>query len=121
MPSGLIQQQERMLARRDLCGDFGQMQTHRLAVAVGQDQSGAFSVAGTDGAEDVGRSGALIGGSRGSCSAQGPAPRDLVLLADARLVREPDFEGVSCEALFVGDLRQARWELFLKASMAPSR
>jgi hypothetical protein len=40
-------------------------------------------------------------------AALGPAARDLVLLADARLVREPDLYGVALDAFFAPDLRQA--------------
>jgi len=41
----------------------------------------------------------------GAC-AFGPTSRDLVLLADARLVREPDFYG-GLDAFFAPDLRRA--------------
>jgi hypothetical protein len=40
-------------------------------------------------------------------AALGPPAGDLVLLADARLVREPDLYGVGLDAFFAPDLRQA--------------
>jgi hypothetical protein len=40
-------------------------------------------------------------------AALGPAARDLVLLADARLVCKPDFYGGGLDAFFMPDLRQA--------------
>jgi len=40
-------------------------------------------------------------------AALGPPSGDLVLLADARLVREPDLYGVGLDAFFAPDLRQA--------------
>jgi hypothetical protein len=53
-------------------------------------------------------------------AALGPATRDLVLLADARLVGKPDLYGVGLDAFFVPDLRQALGQTFLKSSMAPA-
>jgi hypothetical protein len=43
----------------------------------------------------------------GARAALGPTSRNLVLLADARLVREPDLYGVGLDAFFAPDLRQA--------------
>ena len=62
MPAGLIKEQRGMRAGRDLHGDFGEVQIHRLGVAMGQDESCALAVLRTDGAENIGRGGALIGG-----------------------------------------------------------
>ena len=80
-----------MLSRRDLCRDFDQVQVHRLGVAGWQDQRCAFALLGADCAEDIGRSSSLIVGGRWARATLGPSPRDLVLLADARLIRKPDF------------------------------
>jgi hypothetical protein len=66
------------------------VQVHRLDIADGKDKPCAFAFFGADGAEDVGRGGALIVRGRGPCAALGPAPRDLVLLADAGFIGEPD-------------------------------
>ena len=66
------------------------MQVHRLGVAGGQDERGSLALAGADRPEDVGGSGALIVRRRGPRAASCPAPGDLVLLADAGLVPEPD-------------------------------
>ena len=49
-----------MRARRDLGGDFGEMQVHRFGVASGQDEGCAFAVLGADRAEDISRGGSLI-------------------------------------------------------------
>ena len=108
-----------MLAGRDLGRDLGQVQGHRLGVAAGQDERGTLAVVRADGPEDIGRGGALIVRSGGPCPASGPAPRDLVLLADPGLVGEPEFYVVEVDALLARDLRQAGWEVFLKASIAP--
>ena len=96
-----------MFAGGNGLADFLKMQVHRLRVAHGQNESSALALVGTDRAEDVGRGGALIARGRRPRSPLGPAARDLVLLADARLVREPDLYGVGLDALFAPDLRQA--------------
>jgi hypothetical protein len=38
MPAGLIDEKRRVCARRDLSGDFGQVQVHRLRIASGHDE-----------------------------------------------------------------------------------
>ncbi len=90
MPSRPIDEERGVRAGRDFCGDFGQVQVHRLDVADGENKARAFAFPWADGAEDVGRGGALIVRGRGPCAAFGPAPRDFVLLPDARFIGEPD-------------------------------
>src|SRR3546814_8970323 len=51
MPSGLIEQQNGMCARRDVEGDLLEVHAHRLAVAAGHDDAGGFTFGGTDRAE----------------------------------------------------------------------
>ncbi len=109
-----------MGARRDLCCDFGEVQAHRLGVAMGQNECGALAVLWADGAENIGRGGALIGGCRRPRSTFRPAPGDLVLLADTRLVGEPDLYALWRDVFFAGDFVQALGEAFLKSSIAPS-
>src|SRR5215211_4111702 len=84
------------------------------------DQGSSLARAGADGAEDVSRGRALIVWCRGPRAPPGPPPRDLVLLADACLVREPDLYPVRSDALLPRDLGQAHREAFLKSSTAPS-
>ena len=109
-----------MCARCDLRGDIGQLQVHRLGVAPGHDERGALPVLGTDRAEDIGGGGSLISGSTWTGAALGPTPGDLVLLADAGLVGEPDLYRAGFDAPFAPDLVQARGKAFLKSSIAPS-
>ena len=120
VPAGLIDQEHGVGARRDGLGDLDEMQVHRLGIAGGQDQGSALALLRADGAEDVGRGGALIAGSARACAALGPSARDLVLLADARLVLEPNLYGLDIDRLFVRDFVQARGEVFLKSSIAPA-
>jgi hypothetical protein len=96
------------------------MQIHSVGIATGEDEAGGLSGSGADGAEDVGRAGALIAWRCGPAAAPGPAAGDLVLLADTCFIREPDFDCVSSDALFARDRIQFLWELFLKSSIAPA-
>ena len=108
-----------MGARRHGLGDFGQMQRHGGGGASGQDERGALALGGADGAEDVGRAGALVARRRGTRAAAGPSAGDLVLLSDPRLVLEPEFYGLA-RSLARRDLRQVRGEVFLNAEAASS-
>jgi hypothetical protein len=120
MPSGLINEDGGVCVRRDLRGDLGEMQIHRLGVATRHDERRAFALLRTDRAENVGRGGSLIARGAGARAAPGPTSRDLVLLADARLVGEPDFYRARIDALLAPDLFQARAKAFLKSSIALS-
>ena len=101
-------------------GDLREVQVHRLGVACGQDQGCALALFRADGTEDVGGSGALVAGRTWARAALRPAAGDLVLLADTSLVLKPNFYLADVDRFFARDLIQARWELFLKSSMAPS-
>jgi hypothetical protein len=94
------------------------VQVHRVGIAERQDKAGGLAFLWADRSEDVGRSGALIVRCRGSRSALGPSPRDLVLLPDTGLVLEPDFyRRAAWEGRF--DLVQLGSKApFLKASIA---
>jgi hypothetical protein len=120
MPTGLIEQQRSMPARRNLFCDFSKMQVHRLSVAGGQNKRRALAVAWADGAKDIGRGSALIARRRGAGAAPCPTAGDLVLLADARLVGKPDFYVVGIDAFLLRDGRQLRGKTFLKSSIAAS-
>jgi hypothetical protein len=120
VPAGLIGQEHGVSAGRDGRGDCDEMQVHRLGVAGGQDQAGALALLGADGTEDVGRGGALIARSAGAGPALGPPTRDLVLLADARLVLEPNLYGPDIDGLLACNFVQACGEAFLKSSIAPA-
>ena len=96
------------------------MQVHRLGIAGRQDQSRALALFRADGTEDIGRCGPLIPRSARASAALRPPAGDLVLLADPSLVLEPNLYRVAIDRLFARDFIQARGELFLKSSMAPS-
>src|SRR5271167_4912588 len=103
MPARLIDKKGCVCAWRDLGGDFGEMEGHRLGVAPRHDERRALAVLATGRAEDVGRGGSLVFRRARTRSAPGPAARDLVLLADARLVRVPDLYRLGSDASFARD------------------
>ena len=117
MPSGLVEHQHGLRSRRHRPGDLGQVQAHRRAVAARQDKSCPLALLGTDGTEDIGRSGALIARGGGPGSSSRPAPCDLVLLPDAGLVGKPHLYRTACR-IALGDLCQACGKAFLKAAGA---
>jgi hypothetical protein len=119
MPSGLIDEDGGVCARRDLPGDLGQVKV-RLGVATRHDEGCAFAFLRTDRAENVGRGGPLVAGGAWARAALGPTAGDLVLLPDPRLVGEPEFYRAGVDALLAPDLFQARGEAFLKSSIAPA-
>ena len=120
MPSGLIDEEDGVGSWCDRLGNFGQMQVHGFGVAGGQDQSGALALFRADGTEDVGRCGSLIPRSARASAALGPPAGDLVLLTNARFIGEPNLYFPDIDRFFACDFIQARWELFLKFSIAPS-
>lgn len=54
MPACLIEEDDGMGVWRDQRSDFVEMRLHRMRVAPGHNQSGAFALLGTDCAKDVG-------------------------------------------------------------------
>ena len=119
MLSRLVHQQRRMPPRCDRRRDRFQMQRHAFGVAPGQDERGAFALLGTDRAKDVGRRCPLVLRRRRTRTSFGPTSCNLVFLADARLVGEPDLYAVGLDVLLAPGCVQARRETSLKASTAP--
>ncbi len=69
-----------------------------------------------NGAENIGRGRSLIARRRWPCATLRPTPRDLILLANASLVAEPDVYRLAARLL--GDSRYNGREVFLKAATA---
>src|SRR5215213_4178411 len=92
VPAGLIEQEDGMGARGDSLCDLGEVEVHGGSVAAGHDHGGGLTLPRADGAEEIGRPGALILGRGGPGAAPGPASGDAVLLAYARLVLPPEFQ-----------------------------
>lgn len=119
VPSGLIEQENRMRAWRDVEGDFLEMHAHRLAVAAGHYDASGFAFGGADRAKDPCRGAPLIAWSRRARAPLCPAPGELGLLPDPGFVLPPQLYGRSLgEAL--ADLRQTGGEAFLKMAMSSS-
>jgi hypothetical protein len=119
MPAGVVDKKGGVRAWRNLRCDFGEVEIHRLCIAAWHDERRALAVLGTDRAEDIAGGGSLISGSAWTSAALGPTPGDLVLLADARLVGEPDLYRAGLDAPFAPDRFQARGKAFLESSIAP--
>ena len=92
VPAGSVEQQDRMGALGDGAGDLVEVKLHRLRVGEGQGQRRARAASRTDRAEQVGALVALVGRLARPRSASRPLPHATVLLADARLVLEPDLD-----------------------------
>ncbi len=108
-----------MSAGAGLGCDFIEMPLHGLGIATGQDKGGANAAGGTDGAEDIGRLGALVLGCAGPGASFCPAPGNLVLLANPGFVLPPQlYCGVGGK--FGPDFRHSGGEVFLKSSTAYS-
>src|SRR4051812_28681244 len=90
MPAGLVHEDEGMRPGCDRLRNLLQVQGHALRGAAGQNQAGALARSGADRAEDVGRGGPLVLRGGWARAAFGPAPGDLVLLPNPRLIGEPD-------------------------------
>lgn len=119
VPAGLVEQEDGMGAGGDGPGDLDQVQAHALGGAARQNQAGALGLFRADGAVDVGRSGAPVLQGDGPGAALGPAPGDLVLLADPGLVLPPQLDlGPGRQP--VPDRLELRREAFLKSSIAVS-
>ena len=120
VPAGLVEQDDRVRTRCHIGGDLGEMKVHCLGVAGRQNQGCSLASSRADGAEDVGRGGALVARRTGACAAFGPTPRDLVLLADPRFILEPYLYPARIYAVLACDFVQAGGEVFLKPSIAPA-
>src|SRR5450756_2776402 len=99
MPSGLIDEEDGVGSWCDRLGDFREVQVHRFGIAEGQDQSHALALFRADGTEDVGRCGSLIPRSARASAALGPPAGDLVLLANAHFIPEPNLYFLKIECL----------------------
>jgi hypothetical protein len=119
VPTGLIEEQDAVGAMGDLGGDFLEMPLHGLTVAARQNQGSACAALWTNGSEDIGRLGSLVGGRSGPSSSRRPAAGDLVFLPYAGLILKPQlYRAARRESR--PDLCQLGRETFLKASAASS-
>ena len=111
-----IEQQDGVRALGDMAGYLIQVQLHGECVDIRQGQRRACSACGTNSAEEIGVFVALVGRLAWSRSTPGPLPDAAILLADARLVLEPDFDCRAGRQIGEMGVQSAR-EVFLKASI----
>jgi len=116
VPPRAIHEQYRVRPGGDVAADLVEMELHGVGVGQRQGERGAFCVSWADGAEEIGAFVALVGWLARPRTASGPLSDEAVLLADARLVLEPDFD--RCARRQIGKMGAQRTrEVFLKASM----
>src|SRR5215211_7535679 len=119
VPPSAVEQQDAMRPSRYGARDLVQVELHGFGVGVGQREGRAGAARRTDSPEQVGAVVALIGGLAGSRAAPGPLPHDPVLLADAGLVLEPDFDRFALRE--VGEMGPQRGrEVFLNSATTRS-
>jgi hypothetical protein len=120
VPARLIHEHDCVSTHRDSERYLGKMERHGFRVAEGQHQPCALAELRADRTKDVDRLRPLVLGRRRSRPTPRPAPRELVLLADAGFILEPYLYG--CAAWEGGfDLCQLGCEPpFLKASISNS-
>src|SRR3954471_22974926 len=99
------------------CATSARCRLHGLPIASGPHQGRALALSRAARPEDVDRTRRLIGRGAGPGAPSGPAPGDLVLLADTGLVLPPQLDrGALREAC--PDRLQGGRETFLKSSSA---
>ena len=106
-----------MRAGGDLGADFGQVRIHRLGADAGQDERGPDAAIRAHGAEQVGRTVALVAWRARPAALVGPDISQGALLPDPGLVLPPDFERLAAGVLRHGGTDQFG-EVFLCASSA---
>ena len=92
VPAGAVEEQDGVGAAGDGAADLAEMGLHGLGVGEGHGEGRADAARGADGAEQIGALVALVGRLPGPGAAPGPLADETVLLADARLVLEPDLD-----------------------------
>ena len=115
MIAGAIEDESGVCTRSDLTADLGEMQSHRFSIGGWKDEGRGSTALRTNGAKDVGPFVPLVAGCTRPRSALGPNAGQGPLLADARFILEPDFDGLVFGV--IGELRRDRGgEVFLNAS-----
>jgi len=92
VPAGAVEQHDGVGAGRDGAADLGQVQREGAGVGGGQHQRGGGGARRADGAEEVSPVEALVARCPRPAAALGPDAGEGPLLADPRLVLEPDLE-----------------------------
>jgi hypothetical protein len=117
--AGAVEDECSMGVRIDLAADFGKKHGHGFGIGRRQDESSGGTPLRTDGPENIGPFVTPVAGCAWPCSPLRPDPRQRALLADARLILEPDFDWLALGMVweFVGN---RRGKVFLNVSCAAS-
>ena len=117
MPACAVEHEHGVGAGRDADGYLGEVVVHRAGVGEGHDQACGHAALRADRAENIGPLVAGVAGRARPRAALRPDPGERALLADPRLILEPDLERFAPCSL--GDRRGYRLgKVFLKASWA---
>ena len=119
VPSGAVEQQNRMRAPGHRSGDLVEMGLHGVGVGEGHGEGCADAPCRADRSKEIGAFVALVGGLARPRSAPGPLPDKAVLLADAGLILEPEFDRPALRDMGEMGLQRHR-EVFLNASITRS-
>jgi hypothetical protein len=92
MPSGAIEQHNSVCAFGDVARNLVEVKLHGECIGDGQCERCTFAAHWADRAEEIGALVALVGRLARSRSALRPLADEAVLLTDAGLVLEPDFD-----------------------------
>jgi hypothetical protein len=114
VPPSPVEKHHSVCAFGDAARDFVEVELHHVGVGIGKRQGRSDASRGADRAEQIGVVITLVGGLPWPCSPRGPLPSLTVLLADAGLVLEPDFDRRRLGQAVEKSLRATR-EVSLKA------
>src|SRR4051794_15386949 len=117
MPAGAVEDDDGMSAGSDAAADLVEMTLHGVGIGERQDERGPGAPRGADGTEDVDPGVATVARRAGPCAAPRPEAGGGALLADPRLVLEPDLDRLAGGVLGQRRRHQAG-EVFLNASCA---
>lgn len=117
MPARLIHDQDGVSVIGNMAGYLDQMLVHGMRIAPWHNEGCGLAKFRADRTEDISGPGPLIMGSRWPCPSLGPPPGDLVLLADAGLILEPNFYSLACGGPG-GDFPHCGGKVFLNSSIA---
>lgn len=116
MPPGAIEQQDGVSTALDAPTDLIDVELHGEGIGIGQRQAGTFTLCRADGAEQIDVLIALICRLPWPGPTLCPEPDNPVLLADARLVLEPDLDRLALGKVADMNLQRPR-EVFLNAAI----
>jgi hypothetical protein len=117
MEAGTVEHEDGMSARRHFAPDVGQVQRNRSGIEARQDERGCGAAGRAYGAQNIGPVAPLVARRARPGAPLRPYPGQGALLADPRLVLEPDLDRLAAR-LLRQNLDYLVGEVFLKAAWA---